>query len=255
MSPSQKNNSNEINKQTVFISGASSGIGAATALLFAKQGANLILVGRRKEQLQKVAAEAESHGVQVSIFNCDINNTKEVKNIFESIQHLDIAINNAGIEGKINDTTLLEDEDYDLVMNTNVKALWHCMQEQIRWWRNRQVPGSIINVSSIAGIRGFAESSIYVASKHAVIGLTKAIALEQIRHGIRINSVSPGAIDTEMLRRIYPTNLDAVSRILPAKRVGESSEIAEAIVWLASQKSSYVVGHNLIVDGGKTIQG
>jgi NAD(P)-dependent dehydrogenase (short-subunit alcohol dehydrogenase family) len=245
----------EFTNKTVFISGAGSGIGAATAKLFAQQGANLVLVGRRLENLRETAQAAKAYGTNVEVASLDVNNFTAVKDLIRALPNLDIAVNNAGIEGSVGDTLELAPDDFDIVMNTNVKALWHCMQEQIRWWRAHRKAGAMVNISSIAGIRGFTESSLYVASKHAVIGLSQAIALEQIKHQIRINIVSPGAVDTAMLRRIFPSGLDSVSESQPVKRTGNPKEIAEAIVWLSSEKASFVVGHNFVVDGGKTIAG
>lgn len=241
--------------KTVFISGAGTGIGAATAKLFAQRGADLVLVGRRAEKLQSVAKELAHYKRDVQTYNLDVNNLTAMEKLFVSLPRLDVAINNAGIEGSIGDSLTLEESDYDAVMNTNVKSLWFSMREQIRWFRRHQKAGAIINIASIAGIRGFPESSLYVTSKHAVIGLSQAVALEQIQHGIRVNVVSPGAIDTAMLRRIFSDNLSGVSANQPTKRVGLPEEIAEAIVWLASDKASFVVGHNFVVDGGKTISG
>ncbi len=241
--------------KTVFISGAGSGIGEATALLFAEEGANLILVGRRLEALKNTALKAKNFGAKVEIISLDINDTSALRKLISDFPQLTIAVNNAGIEGSIGDTLDLSDADFDSIMNTNVKALWVCMQEQIRYFREKDQPGNIINISSIAGIRGFPESSLYVASKHAVIGLSQSVALEQIKYGIRINVVSPGSVDTAMLRRIFPEGLHGLTESQPLKRAGSPMEIAQAIAWLASEQSGFVVGHNLVVDGGKTISG
>jgi NAD(P)-dependent dehydrogenase (short-subunit alcohol dehydrogenase family) len=243
----------EFSNKTVFISGAGTGIGASTAILFAQEGADLVLVGRRKENLEATAQTAKEFGTKISIHSLDVNDTASMKNLITSLPRLDIAVNNAGIEGSVGDITTLTSDDYDVLMNTNVKSLWLSMQEQIRWMRDHQKPGYIINISSVAGIRAFAESSLYVGSKHAVIGMSQAAAIEQIRHGIRINVVSPGAVDTPMLSRIFSKNMDALSKAQPIKRLAQPKEIAEAILWLSSEKSSFVVGHNLVVDGGKTI--
>lgn len=243
----------EFSNKTVFITGAGTGIGAATAILYAKEGADLVLVGRRKENLEATAKAATDFGSKVSIHSLDVNNTMSVNQLIASLPKLDIAVNNAGIEGAVGDIINLTSEDYDILMNTNVKSLWLCMQEQIRWMRTHQKPGQIINISSVAGIRAFAESSLYVGSKHAVIGMSQAAAIEQIRHGIRINVVSPGAVDTPMLSRLFSKNMDTLSKAQPIRRLAQPQEIAEAIVWLTSEKSSFVVGHNLVVDGGKTL--
>lgn len=241
--------------KTAFISGAGSGIGAATALLLAKQGVHLILVGRRRETLEVTASHAKPLGVNVRVEAMDVNNNQEIQRLINSLPALDIAINNAGIEGAVGETLSLSESDYDAVMNTNVKALWNCLQQQIRWFREHHHKGAIVNLSSIAGFRGFANSSLYVASKHAVIGLSQAIALEQIQYGIRINAVSPGSIDTPMLNRLFPDAGSWMGQSQAIKRIGTPSEIADAIVWLCSESSSFVVGHNLVVDGGRTVSG
>ncbi|MEY4616027.1 MAG: hypothetical protein RJB66_987 [Pseudomonadota bacterium] len=241
--------------KTVFISGAGSGIGAATALLFAQHQAHLILIGRRIENLQQTSLAAKQFGAKVDLLSLDINNLDEIRAFFSRIDRLDIAVNNAGIEGAVGDTLDLTEADFNHVMDTNVKALWVCMQEQIKWFRQHNQPGNIVNISSIAGIRGFAESGLYVTSKHAVIGMSQAIALEQIKHNIRINVVSPGSIDTPMLNRLFPNAAAEMGPSQPMKRIGKPEEIAEVILWLASEQSSFVVGHNLVVDGGRTISG
>lgn len=245
----------EWSNKTVFVSGAGSGIGAATAILFAEKGAKLILVGRKIQNLERTAKQIRDLGGEVQLQSLDVNDHVAVRDFIGQLPNLDIAINNAGIEGSVGDTLELSDQDFDAVMDTNVKSLWVCLQEQIRWMRANQRPGAIINISSIAGIRGFAESSLYVASKHAVIGLSQAIALEQIKHGIRINVVSPGSVDTPMLNRLFPNAAEIMAPSQPMKRIGSPREIAQAILWLSSEQSSFVVGHNLVVDGGRTISG
>jgi NAD(P)-dependent dehydrogenase (short-subunit alcohol dehydrogenase family) len=247
--------SNAFQGKRVLITGAGSGIGRATALSFAKEGADLVLVGRRLENLNEAAHQARQWGVHVDIHSVDVNQSNRLRELIAQQQQLDIAINNAGIEGSVGDTLELTETDYDMVMNTNVKALWIAMQEQIRWMRSHQKPGAIVNLSSIAGIRAFADSSLYVTSKHAVIGMSQTVALEQIAYGIRINVVSPGSIDTPMLNRLFPDAAAKMGPSQPLGRIGSPNEIAEAIVWLASDKASFVVGHNFVVDGGKTISG
>lgn len=244
---------NEFLNKTVFISGAGTGIGAATALLFAQNRANLILIGRNNENLEKTAQKAREYDVKVEIHSLDVNHTQKLKDLIASLSHLDIAINNAGVEGSIRDIIDLSEEDYDQVMNTNLKSVWLAMQEQVKWMRNHQKKGQIINISSIAGIRAFAESSLYVASKHALIGMSQAVALEQIQHGIRVNIVSPGAVDTPMLSRIFSSSWEGLIRSQPIKRLAQPQEIAEGILWLTSEKSSFLVGHNLVIDGGRSL--
>lgn len=243
--------------KTALITGAGSGIGKAIALAFAKEQANLILIGRNQSHLQSLADECKKLSVQCEVFIVDVANEAQVKDFFNKINKnhkFEIAVNNAGIEGKIADTAELNLSNYDEVMNTNVRGLWQFMQEEILHFRKNNIKGNIVNMSSIAGILALPNSSLYVASKHAVIGLTKTVALEQIRNGIRINAVCPGAVHTPMLERVMGSEkIENILKNQPIGRIAAPSEIADAVVYLASERSSYVVGHSLVVDGGISI--
>jgi NAD(P)-dependent dehydrogenase (short-subunit alcohol dehydrogenase family) len=243
--------------KTALITGAGSGIGKAIALAFAKEQANLILIGRNQSNLESLAEECKKLGVQCEVFILDVANEAQVKEFFININKnhkFEIAVNNAGIEGKIADTIELNLGNYDEVMNTNVRGLWQFMQEEILHFRKNNIKGNIVNMSSIAGILALPNSSLYVASKHAVIGLTKTVALEQIRNGIRINAVCPGAVHTPMLERVMGSEkIENILKNQPIGRIAAPSEIADAVVYLASERSSYVVGHSLVVDGGISI--
>jgi len=239
--------------QTVLVTGAGSGIGRATALRFSEAGANLILVGRNVERLESISFDARKKGVEVETHALDLSDTAATLKFFSKIKKLDIAVNNAGIEGKMGDITTLELENFEELMNVNLKSLWLCMREEVRFFREKKQKGNIVNVSSVLGLIGIPNSSLYVASKHAVNGLTKSVALEQIKHGIRINSICPGAVETPMLKRIYKGDLSQVETSGPSDRIGKASEIADSICWLASPSSEFVVGHCLVVDGGMTV--
>jgi NAD(P)-dependent dehydrogenase (short-subunit alcohol dehydrogenase family) len=240
--------------RTALITGAGSGIGRAIALAFAKEQANLILIGRNLPHLESLLKECRLLGVESEIFIVDVANENQVKEFFNKNKKFDIAINNAGIEGKIGDTTELSLNDFDEVMRTNTRALWQFIQEEVLYFRKNKIKGSIVNISSIAGILALPNSSLYTASKHAVIGLTKTVALEQIRHGIRINSVCPGAVHTPMLQRVMGSEkIEGILKNQPIGRLAAPSEIAEAVLFLASEKASYIVGHSLVVDGGLSI--
>ena len=244
---------NDLAGKIVLVTGASSGIGTATALAFAERGSHLILTGRNLDALVDVSVKAKAFGVKAQVEALDITDDAKLAKFLSAVDY-DIAVNNAGIEGKIADTTALSLADFDEVMDVNVRSLWQCLQGEVAHFRARRKSGAIVNVSSVAGLSGIPTSSLYVASKHAVVGLTKAVALEQIPHGIRINAVCPGLIETPMLDRVYPNGYGQVAAQHPVGRPGRPGEVAELIVWLASAASSFVVGQALAVDGGRTAQ-
>ena len=244
----------EFGGKTVLVTGGGTGIGRATAIAFARQGAHLILIGRTRSTLDDSAAEVRKWGGTADVAQFDLCDEKKTHQFFTNIKHLDVAVNNAGTEGRIAEISQLRMQDFDEAMTGNVRSLFQCLQEEINVFRRTRAHGSIVNVSSVAGMIGIPTSSLYVASKHAVIGLTKSVALEQIRHGIRINTVCPGGVATPMLERIFPGGLDPVGQTYPIGRVAKPEEIADAILWLCSRHSSYVVGHSLVVDGGRTVE-
>jgi NAD(P)-dependent dehydrogenase (short-subunit alcohol dehydrogenase family) len=242
---------NEFKNKNVLITGAGSGIGRACAILFGKAGANLILTGRDPKKLKSLETELRKQKSEVEIIECDLAVDKQVEKLFSKIKNLDCAINNAGVEGKMAPINKLTLKDFDAVFNVNVRALWLCMKHELSIMKKGS---SIVNLSSILGIRGISESGLYAASKHAVIGLTTSLALEQVKKGIRINVVCPGGTKTPMLDRIYSGHLEAAKDFHPIGRLAEPEEIAEAILWLCSDKSSFVVGHSLVLDGGRTVE-
>lgn len=242
-------NSNEFHGKTALVTGASEGIGRATAIEFAKHGANLIIVARNKSRLESLKSELVPLGVDVQQFDMDLSVPGAVQKLFTKIKTLDFAVNNAGTEGKIAEIQDLETEDFDHVFNLNVKSVFECMKYEIQHFRNANKPGAIVNVSSIAGMMGFAKSGLYVSSKHAVIGLTKSAALEQIPHGIRINSICPGATDTPMMRRIIGEPAEKFDVKSPQSKLSEPIDVALPILWLCGGNSKNVVGHSLVVNG------
>lgn len=243
----------EFKNKTVLITGAGSGIGLATAELFAAQGAHVVINGRDLKRLKKTESICKKLGGKVTVFAADLADPKKVTELFKSLKDLDVAVNNAGFEGRLGGIAELSLDDFDAAMGINVRALFQCMQEEIKLFRKKKKSGAIVNVSSIASLIGLPGSSLYVAAKHAVNGLTKTAALEQIKHQIRINAVCPGATETGMLSRIYNGDLKAAAASNPIGRLGEPKEIADAIAWLASGRSSFVVGHCLVADGGRTV--
>lgn len=247
-------------KKIVFITGASSGIGKATALAFVKNGASVALVDQDIDRGMKVADQIEKEGGKAIFIKCDVSKDLEVKNAIEkTINHygrLDYAFNNAGIEGQAALLPNTTEENWDQVLNINLKGPWLCMKYQIPQML-KQGMGSIVNCSSIAGIVGFSTSSAYVASKHGLIGLTKTAALEYTKSNIRVNAVCPGIIETPMIAR-YTHGDSKIQQQLassePIGRIGRPEEIAEAVLWLSSDRASFVTGHSLVVDGGWVAQ-
>ena len=244
----------EFSGKTALITGAGTGIGRAVAVGFAKLGADVIIVSRNREMLEQTAKDVAAAGGKAEIADFDLTDEAKTTSFFAGIKKLDFAVNNAGTEGRIDDISNLTMQDFDDTMNINVRALFQCVMEEVKFFRKNKVRGAIVNLSSVAGIVGIPTSSLYVASKHAVIGLTKAVALEQIKYGIRVNAVLPGGVDTPMMERIFPEGLTAIGSSYPIGRIAKPAEIAESILWLCSDKSSYVVGHSLTVDGGRTAE-
>ncbi|XP_054285723.1 3-oxoacyl-[acyl-carrier-protein] reductase FabG-like [Macrosteles quadrilineatus] len=245
--------------KVVLITGASSGIGAATALHFAKSGAFLSLTGRNQENLQKVASECEkvSKNKPFMIIG-DLSNESDTKNILEStVKHydkLDVLVNNAGVLefGSIENTSL---EQYDRVFNTNVKAIYHLTMLAVP--HLTKTKGTIVNVSSVNGVRSFPGLLAYNMSKSAVDQFTKCVALELAPKQVRVNSVNPGVIITELQKRggvdeeAYKKFLERSKETHALGRPGNPQEVAEAIAFLAGEQSSFVTGVNLCVDGGR----
>lgn len=265
--PSQPNNllttpiASEFTNKTVLITGASEGIGRATALLFARHGANLILIARNKSRLLELAEELKKYSVQVAIHAADLSQADLVENLFDEVGAFDFAINNAGTEGIYATLDATSDQlpaeqsilQYDQVFNLNVRSVYQCLRRQIQFFHRTKRSGAIVNLASIVGIRGVPGKSLYSASKHAVIGLTRSAAVEQIPYGIRINSVSPGSTKTPMLYRVMGDRVADFTNMQPNKKLIEPEEIAATILWLCSAGASNVVGENIVVDGGRTI--
>jgi NAD(P)-dependent dehydrogenase (short-subunit alcohol dehydrogenase family) len=240
----------------VLITGALTGIGRATALAFAQQGADLVVSGRREEQGEKLVAELRKLGARAEFVRTDVRHEAEMRNLVDKtvarFGHLDVAVNNAGTEGTPGPLTEQTAETYSATFDTNVLGTLLSMKHELRV----MVPqghGSIVNVSSTYGRVGGAGASVYVASKHAVEGLTKAAALEVAESGVRVNVVAPGPIETGMLNRFTGTAEKKAALVagVPVKRVGKPEEIAQTIVFVASDKASFMTGASIAVDGGK----
>jgi NAD(P)-dependent dehydrogenase (short-subunit alcohol dehydrogenase family) len=250
----------DFSSKIVFVTGASTGIGQATALLFARSSARVALVDINEDLGLKTASMIKAAGGQAEFIKCDVSKEQQVQAaIAKTVQiygGLDIAFNNAGIEGQTSPTAECTAENWHSVIETNLSSVWYCMKYQIPEMLKRG-GGSIINCSSIAGLVGFSGIPAYVAAKHGVIGLTKVSALEYAKSRIRINAVCPGVIQTPMIDRFSKGNAQALQQLQAAEpigRIGQPNEISESVLWLASDASSFVTGHSLVVDGGWVAQ-
>lgn len=243
-------------KPVVLITGALTGIGRATSIAFAREGARLVISGRREEEGQSLAKELRELGAEAEFVKADVRKEADVRNLVDKtvarFGRLDVAVNNAGTEGQPGPLTEQSAETYATTFDTNVLGVVLSLKHELRAMYP-QKHGSIINVSSVAGQRGFAGASVYVASKHAVEGLTKAAALEAAPTGVRINAVAPGPIETPMLNRFVGSEANKIQFLqhIPLQRAGEATEVAETILFLASDKAPYVTGQSFAVDGGK----
>jgi NAD(P)-dependent dehydrogenase (short-subunit alcohol dehydrogenase family) len=241
----------------VLITGALTGIGRATALAFAHQGASIVVSGRGDDAGQALATELRALGAEAEFVRADVRHESEVRNLIDKtvarFGRLDVAVNNAGTEGQVGPITDQTAESYAATFDTNVLGVILSMKHEVRVMQG-QGSGSIINISSTYGHEGAAGASIYVGSKHAVEGITKSVALEIAKSGIRVNGVAPGPTDTGMLTRFTGTsqNKAALVTSVPMGRLGLSEELAKAIVFIASDEASFITGHVLNVDGGKT---
>jgi len=246
-----------MNTQVVLITGALTGIGRATALAFANEGAQVVVSGRHDEEGHKLVSEIRKTGAEAEFVCADVRREEDVRNLVdktvERYGRLDVAINAAGTEGKPGPVMEQTAESYAATFDTNVLGTLLSMKHEMRVML-AQGSGSIVNVSSTYGHTGAAGASVYAASKHAVEGLTKSAALEAAASGVRVNMVAPGPIETGMLDRFTgtPERKAGLAATVPLNRVGRPEEIAQTIMFLASDKASFITGASYVVDGGKT---
>lgn len=247
----------ELKEKVALITGAASGIGKSTALLFAKNGASVLLTDIDEEKGKALTEEIKSNGGKAVFLKADVSKPQDSeKSVKEALSHfskLDIAVNNAGIGGEQAPVGEYEIEDWNKVIAINLSGVFYGMHYQIpAMLKNGK--GSIINVASILGDVGFANSAAYVAAKHGVLGLTKSAALEYSAKGVRVNSVGPAFIKTPLLDNLDKGLLEQLVGLHPIGRLGEPEEVAELFLWLASERSSFATGAYYPIDGGYLAQ-
>jgi NAD(P)-dependent dehydrogenase (short-subunit alcohol dehydrogenase family) len=252
----------------VLVTGGNSGIGKAAAKAFAREGARVLIAARRADSGEEVVSEIRESGGEAFFIQTDVSKSEDLKNLFSKIENdhsrLDYAFNNAAIEGKIKPLIEFEESDFDEVIDTNLKSVWLCMKYQIQMMLG-QTPsgGAIVNTSSVNGLGGVANGALYAAAKAGVNALTKSAALEFAQKNIRVNALVAGGFRTPMLERVMETTANndpeirnaveqQINQMVPLGRIGEPEEAAETVLWLCSDKASYITGHSMIVDGGLT---
>jgi NAD(P)-dependent dehydrogenase (short-subunit alcohol dehydrogenase family) len=246
----------ELAGKVALVTGGTSGIGRDTAVLFAKEGAKVVVTGRREAEGKETLEMMRAAGGDGLFLKGDVAKAAEVEMMVqktvEKFGRLDIAFNNAGIEGNWVPLVEQSEEDWDRVIDINLKGTWLCLKYEIRQMVKQSGGGTIVNMSSVAGWIGSAGAATYCASKHGVLGLTKAAALENAKDGIRVNAVCPAVIETAMAERAFAD--PAVNKFVLSQhalgRFGKPTEISEAVLWMCSERSSFMTGQSLILDGG-----
>lgn len=239
--------------KVAFVTGAASGIGRATAVAFAAEGARLAILDRSEAALQDTAAAVRVAGGEVLAIACDVSSPEQVAaavaRTVEAFGRLDIAFNNAGVENKAAPVAEIELAEWDRILGINLRGTFLCMQHQLAQML-RQGGGVVINTSSGAGVRGVAGGAAYAASKHAIIGLTKSAALDYAKSNIRVNAILPGNIETPMMDRFTGGDIQKAIDLEPVGRLGKPEEIAEAVLWMSADLGAFVTGAAIAVDGG-----
>src|ERR1700722_4658507 len=246
----------ELQGKVGLVTGGTSGIGRDTAVLFARAGARVVVAGRREAEGNETIELVRAAGGEGAFVKTDVSKAAEVEalmqEVVEKFGRLDIAFNNAGIEGVWVPIVRQSEEDWDRTIEINLKGVWLCLKYELRQMLKQGGGGVIVNMSSTLGLIGSAGVAAYSASKHGVIGLTKTAALETAKNGIRINAVCPGFTETPMTDRIFraPGVRKYVLSCHPIGRLGKPMEIAESVVWMCSDRASFMTGQSLVLDGG-----
>ena len=253
------NNPLNFDGKVALVTGASSGMGLATARAFADAGACVVLADVREELVKAEAQKLGASGHKAIAVRCDVSDDEQVSAIVDrtvaEFGRLDAAFNNAGVMARIAPTAESTREDWERVIGINLRGVWSCMKYELRQME-RQGSGAIVNNASVGALTGNPGIGSYIASKHGVVGLTRTAALEYIKHGIRVNAINPGLIDTPVARDVVAGDeqaYDEIAKHVPIGRAGSPDEIAAVVLWLCSPGASYVVGHALTVDGGMTV--
>jgi NAD(P)-dependent dehydrogenase (short-subunit alcohol dehydrogenase family) len=253
-------NNLEFAGKVALVTGGNSGIGAAAARRVAELGAQVVVTGRRQSEGRLLVSDIKRNSGSAAFIQADLSQPEQVKRIvpftLKTFGRLDYAFNNAGISGENRLLTDQTERAFDHIFAVNVKAMFLLLQDEVKQMMAQGNGGSIVNTASVGGLLAFPTAGPYVASKHAVLGLTKTAAIECGRYGIRVNAVSPGAVRTEMLLDVFGSEeaLDEMSAVHPIGRIGRPEEIADAVAWLFSHRSSYYTGQSLTLDGGLTAQ-
>ena len=245
-----------LENKVALVTGGTSGIGRATALALGAAGAKVVFAGRRDSEGEETAALIRDAGAECLFVRSDVSSEADVKALVEktisTYGKLDCAFNNAGIESPAKPLHEQPIEEFDKLMSINVRGLFLCMKYEIQQMLTQE-SGVIVNNSSMGGLIGFPGVSPYIASKHAVMGLTRSAALDYAKQGIRINAVNPGLIATAMMDRFSSGSTDGFASTVPMGRMGQAEEIAQAVVFLCSDAASYITGQPLVIDGGFTV--
>ena len=239
--------------RVAFITGAASGIGRAAAIAFVAEGARVAILDRSADALRTVEASVKEAGGEVLAIACDVSSPDQVedaiKQIVDRFGRLDIAFNNAGVENKAAPVHEIDLAEWDRIIGINLRGTFLCMKHELAQMV-KQGGGVVVNTSSGAGIRGVAGGAAYAASKHGIIGLTRSAALDYAKQNIRVNAVLPGNIETPMMDRFTGGDMQKAIDLEPVGRLGKPEEIAEAVLWMASDLGGFVTGAATVIDGG-----
>jgi NAD(P)-dependent dehydrogenase (short-subunit alcohol dehydrogenase family) len=246
----------ELQNKVAIVTGGTSGIGRDTAILFAKEGAKVVVAGRRQAEGQETLDLIRAAGGDGIFVQTDVSKTADVQALvqktIERFGRLDIGFNNAGVEGDWFPIAEQAEEDWDRTVAINLKGVWLCLKYEIQQMLKQGTGGAIANMSSVAGFIGSAGAATYCATKHGVIGLTKSAALETATKGIRVNAICPAVIETPMGERLF--GAEEIKKfslgLHPIGRFGRPMEVAEAVLWMSSERASFMTGQSLVLDGG-----